>query len=165
MGYYRSKAPKNAKIRSQRVEFDGFQFPSLTEAETYKALKEKRDVGEISNLQVQPKFPLFPRLTNVRIENKMAGWDALSPCEYTSDFMYHDNITGRNVVCESKGLLSDLNKLRLRMFLQQYLPLYDFVLVTAKWHQQKGELYLKELFWHWYYYDTTPPVPKKRGRK
>lgn len=157
MPYYRRKG----SIKSQPVEYKGIQFPSKTEFETFRALEQLRDVGEISEIELQPKFELYEKLKNLRTENKLKGFSPDSTIIYTSDFRYFDLKTKRRVVVESKGHMTDLNKMKLRLFLQHYLPEYDFAIVTAVWKKSKGITYLDSLDWHWYIYDTNPPKKKR----
>lgn len=162
MPYYNRSG---GKIRSQPIQHDGYLFPSLTECETYKSLKVLFDAGEISELRVQPKYPLYPRITAMEVIDKMPMFDAFSDITYTADFEYYDISRQRYVTVESKGHFTDVNKLRIRLFLNKYLETRDFVLVTAIWHKSKGQLYLKELNWHWYLYNENPPkkTRKKKG--
>lgn len=63
-----------SKYGNQPTEVDGHRFDSLAEARRYRDLTRLRDAGEISQLRLQPKFPI--------VVNGMAV------CVYVADFSY-----------------------------------------------------------------------------
>ncbi len=68
------KDAKPTKYRNKKVEVDGILFDSKKEAHRYHELKLMAKVGEIIDLQLQPKFPFD--LNGVHI------------CSYVGDFQY-----------------------------------------------------------------------------
>lgn len=148
MAYYRSKSSNG---RAKEVFYNGHLFPSITEYEVYLQLEQLELAGQISNLVLQPKFTLFPKL-DVEIINKLAGWGANQEMVYTPDMMYFDHRRQRNTVIEAKGHFRVDAKLRIRIWLQLYLKDYDFIIITKHKNQ---------LDWHYYYYQEPKRSKKK----
>ena len=48
---------KKAKYCNQKHEVNGIKFDSKKEAEYYKTLMFRKQVGEVINIELQPKFP------------------------------------------------------------------------------------------------------------
>ena len=81
------------------TEVDGHRFPSKREANRYCALKRLQISGDISELELQPKFPLMidGKFVLMRSDRYPNG----RRCSYTADFRYRVN--GAVVVEEVKG--------------------------------------------------------------
>lgn len=81
------------KYGNKKVTYDGITFDSQREMQRYVVLKEAERRGEISNLELQPKFELVPKLTEKIIEHKKTK-DVVKekfiqhPITYTADFAY-----------------------------------------------------------------------------
>ena len=82
---------------------DGFYFASNKEKEAYLALKELVISGDISDLEMQPKFPII-------IEGKQV-------CRYRADFQFFDHRLDppRIRVIDVKGMDTEASKLRRRL--------------------------------------------------
>lgn len=104
------------KYNAKKTEVDGIVFDSKKESERYAELKLLERVGEIKALQLQPRFELQPPFDkNGKHYRKI---------EYVADFMYADNRTGKVVVEDVKGKLTDIYKLKKKMFEYAY-PEYE----------------------------------------
>jgi Protein of unknown function (DUF1064) len=89
----------NFAMRARRSRFqvapkiertiDGVVFASKKEAARYGLLKLREKIGEISDLKLQPRFPVE------------IGGERL--CVYTADFSYYDRQLGRVVIEDSKS--------------------------------------------------------------
>jgi hypothetical protein len=99
-------AYRKSKYHSQKVEIDGILFDSKREANRYRVLKEKAEMGQITSLERQVKFLLIP---------KQAEPDTVGPrggikkgkilekeCSYIADFVYIDE-NGERIVEDTKG--------------------------------------------------------------
>jgi hypothetical protein len=64
------------KYGNKKVEIDGYKFDSQAEARRYQELKLLEKAGEITNLELQPKFELVPKTLKRRAVT------------YTADFAY-----------------------------------------------------------------------------
>lgn len=64
------------KYRNIKTVIDGITFDSIKESERYKKLLLLQKTGEISDLILQPKFPII--INNIKI------------CTYIADFSYVD---------------------------------------------------------------------------
>lgn len=79
---------------------DGIRFPSLKEARRWSDLKLLEKAGVISELKRQVRHPMI-----------VAGQKV---CDYVSDATYIEN--GVFVVEDSKGMLTDVFKLKAKLF-------------------------------------------------
>lgn len=95
--------PKRQKYGATRTETDGRKFDSAKEAKRYTALKVLERSGLISELKIQPWFPLMVVQLSGATENindgKIIGTRIV--CEYRADFSYKQD--GRFVVEDVKS--------------------------------------------------------------
>lgn len=82
------------KYRAQPQIVDGVRFASKAEARRYGELKMLEKAGEIKELELQPKFPLYA----VRASNG----EVIKVADYYGDFRYRDRV-GAVVVEDVKG--------------------------------------------------------------
>ena len=93
--------PKPRKYRNEPTEVDGRKFDSLAEARRYRELTWLRDAGKISQLRLQPRYPIV--VNGVKI------------CEYVADFEY---LGQAGMVLEDvKGVKTAVYKLKKRLML------------------------------------------------
>ena len=71
------------KYRNKKVQVDMFVFDSIAESRRYKELKLLEQAGEISKLELQPKFTLQ--------ESFRKNGKTYRKIEYRADFMYCQN--------------------------------------------------------------------------
>ena len=110
-------ARKN-KYNAKKITIDGHDFPSTREAERYCELKLFLRAKEIRNLELQPRFLLQDGFVDKEgNEHKKI--------EYVADFMYVDK-DGKTIVEDVKGVLTDVYKLKKKMFLKIYDDKYYF---------------------------------------
>lgn len=126
MPFYKKKG-----ARSKKTMIDGILFDSLLESDTYLWLKEERDLGNIRDLKIQPKFDLLPKGKRTA-DNPMKGFSWNSATSYKADFSFI-NKKGELVVVDSKGFLrsNDPCKPRIRLFLHLY-PDVIFMFVSRR---------------------------------
>lgn len=107
-----------SKYNAKKITIDGHDFPSKREAERYCELKLFLKAGEIRNLVLQPRFLLQDEFFDKNgVKHKKI--------EYVADFFYIDK-EGRNVVEDVKGVLTDVYKIKKKMFLKKYDDQYEF---------------------------------------
>ena len=111
-------APSENKYHAKKTEIDGITFDSKKESRDYLQLKHLEDVGAIQNLRRQVSFELQPKFTNNKGEHVRA-------INYVADFVYKQD--GKTYVQDSKGVKTDVFKLKLKMFEYKY-PEYIFVI-------------------------------------
>jgi hypothetical protein len=107
------------KYGAKRVEYDGIWFDSQAECNHYCVLKLRQKQGEISNLEVHPKYELSinGRPILIRSEAYPNGRKAL----FRPDFRYTQE--GRGVVVEDyKGMRTKDYVLRRAVFEAIYFP-------------------------------------------
>ncbi|HKY87628.1 MAG TPA: DUF1064 domain-containing protein [Pseudorhodoplanes sp.] len=78
------------KYRNVPTEVDGIKFASKREARRYAELKMLEKAGAISDLRLQPRYPLTV--------------NGLHVCTMVGDFEYLDNETERVVTEDAKGV-------------------------------------------------------------
>jgi hypothetical protein len=88
------------KYRNEPVTVDGHRFQSKREARRYAELKTLEKAGTISNLELQPRFPISVNGVHV--------------CAYYADFCYVDS-QGRRIVEDAKGLKTPVYRLKKRL--------------------------------------------------
>lgn len=96
---------KQSKYRNKITELDGIKFHSAKEAKRYAQLKLYEKGKLISDLRLQVKFELIPKLT---INNKTER-----SISYVADFVYMQD--GKQVVEDVKGMKTDVYKIKYRL--------------------------------------------------
>ena len=98
------------KYRNKKVIVDGEEFGSKKEGNRYKELRLLERAGEISNLELQPRFLLQDKFKkNGKTYRKI---------EYVADFKYIEN--GKKIVEDVKGIQTDVFKLKHKIFEKVY---------------------------------------------
>lgn len=91
---------KKPKYNNKKVVIDGIKFDSTAEANRYKDLLLMQRAGEISDLELQPRFRLIKGV-------KFSGDARAKPdIRYTADFAYTDNKTGQRVIEDVKSKIT-----------------------------------------------------------
>ncbi|PIE98621.1 MAG: hypothetical protein CR988_02345 [Treponema sp.] len=86
---------------------DGIPFASKAEMKRYNYLKMLEKAGEITSLELQPKFLLIPKT-----EKERACW-------YVADFKYKDK-TGAEIIEDVKGVRTPVFKIKKKLLLYKY---------------------------------------------
>ena len=107
-----------SKYNAKKTNVDGIKFDSIREAERYCELKLLEKAKEIRDLELQPRFLLQDKF-------KDKSGTTHRKIEYVADFMYIDKC-GKTIVEDVKGVLTDVYKLKKKMFLKKYDNQYDF---------------------------------------
>ena len=112
------KMARRNKYNAKKITIDGHDFPSKREAERYCELKLFLKVGLIRNLVLQPRFLLQDGFVDKEgNEHKKI--------EYVADFMYVDK-DDKKIVEDVKGVMTDVYKIKKKMFLKIYDDQYEF---------------------------------------
>ena len=101
------KAAKKPKYGNKKIEYQGIMFDSKKELQRYKELVLLQYGGVISDLKLQIKFELIPKVKS----NKKAGIKDVRAVNYIADFAYYQG--GKLVVEDAKGFCKKTNKFRL----------------------------------------------------
>ena len=107
-----------SKYNAKKKVVDGHTFDSKREAERYCELKLFVRAGEIRDLELQPRFLLQDKF-------KDKTGTTHRKIEYVADFMYVDK-DDKTVVEDVKGVLTDVYKLKKKLFLKIYDDKYYF---------------------------------------
>ena len=99
------------KYNATKTEVDGIKFDSKAEARRYKELKLLESVGDISKLELQPKYELQESFTH--------NGKRIRSINYVADFFYLDK-DGNKIVEDVKGLKTDVYLLKKKMFQKKY---------------------------------------------
>lgn len=106
------------KYNAKKTVVDGIEFDSIREADKYCELKLLEKAKEIRNLELQPRF-----LLQDKFKDKMGTTHR--KIEYVADFMYIDK-DDKKIVEDVKGMMTDVYKLKKKLFLNLYDEEYDF---------------------------------------
>lgn len=96
------------KYKNKKTIVDDIQFDSKLEANRYKELKLLQKSGKIKELQLQPSFELIPSF-------KKNG-KTFRKSTYKADFSYIDTSTGETIIEDTKGFITELYKLKKKLF-------------------------------------------------
>lgn len=107
-----------SKYRAKKVEVDGIKFDSKREANRYCELKLLEKANEIRNLELQPRFLLQDKFVDKHGKTHRK-------IEYVADFLYI-NKDDKAIVEDVKGVMTDVYKLKKKLFLKIYDEQYDF---------------------------------------
>ena len=97
-------------IKTKKTQIDMYVFDSAKEAKRYRELKLLEMAGEISDLELQPRFLLQ--------ESFRKNGKAYRKIEYVADFKYIEN--GKTIVEDVKGLQTDVFKIKHKLFEKKY---------------------------------------------
>lgn len=100
------------KYHNEKTVVDGHVFDSKLEARRYKELKILEKAGYISDLRLQPDYLLIPRFKK--------GGRTYRETRYIADFSYFDRESGQIVVEDTKGVKTDVYKLKKKLFEYKY---------------------------------------------
>lgn len=104
-----------AGSKAKPVWCDGHRFPSEKERDRYLMLKLLQRAGEISDLKIQPRFPLHIDGKPVFLYPKVKG--ARQVCWF-ADFQYIEKTpsgTYRTIVEDTKGAWTDVARLKVAL--------------------------------------------------
>lgn len=85
------------KYGNRKTVIDGHTFDSEREATRYSQLQLLERAGQITGLELQPRFELIPKQRRDDGKPERA-------CEYVADFRYTDVRTGQQVIEDAKGM-------------------------------------------------------------
>jgi len=98
------------KYRNKKIQVDMYVFDSIAESKRYKELALLEKAGEITNLELQPRFTLQDSFKkNGKTYRKI---------EYIADFMYEEK--GKVIVEDVKGIQTDVFKIKHKLFEKMY---------------------------------------------
>lgn len=101
------------KYHAKKTTVDGIIFDSKAEARRYSELKLLERAGEISHLELQPRFILQEAFTKNGVRHRAIT--------YSADFRYCDTLNGSQVVVEDvKGMRTQMYLLKKKLFECKY---------------------------------------------
>lgn len=100
------------KYNNKKTLVDGIKFDSKREADRYIYLKDKQKTGSIKDLELQPSFVLQ--------EGFKKNGTTYRAITYKADFKYFDIDRNKVIVEDSKGMKTDVYKLKKKLFEQRY---------------------------------------------
>jgi len=113
-------APPAKKYKNKIVVIDNITFDSKKEGDHYLLLKMRERMGEITNLNLQPEFPLYV--------TKPDGRRVYGPV-FTPDFQYTEHYCGKDIerVVDVKSPVSRTEAYQLRKWF--FEQLYEMPLI------------------------------------
>ncbi|QCP82397.1 DUF1064 domain-containing protein [Alcaligenes faecalis] len=100
-----------SKYGNRKVTLDGYTFDSKREAMRYSQLQLLQRAGQITGLELQPRFELIPK-------QRRDDGKAERACEYVADFRYTDTATGQQVIEDAKGMRTRDYVMKRKLMLQ-----------------------------------------------
>ena len=100
------------KYRNQKIYEESYKFDSKLENKRYHQLKLLEKAGEIKNLQLQTRFVLQPKY--------IKSGKTIRAIEYVADFTYYDIRKKKMIVEDTKGMKTEIYKLKKKIFEYQY---------------------------------------------
>lgn len=98
------------KYKNKKTRVDGILFDSAREAARYKILKEMQKKGEITGLELQPKYELLPKF--------YYRGQCVRKVVYIADFAYMTK-NGQKVIEDVKGFLTKDYKIKKKLLLSR----------------------------------------------
>ena len=95
-----------SKYGNKRIEIDGIRFASQKEGYRYVELKYLQRLGVISDLRLQVKFELIPKM-------KSEKGKVIQPLTYIADFVYTEN--GKQIVEDVKGYKTQVYEIKKKL--------------------------------------------------
>lgn len=99
-----------SKYHAKKTVVDGITFDSKREADRYLVLKSMEEDGAIEDLRRQVRYELVPAFD---VDGRH-----YRPAYYVADFVYRED--GREVVEDVKGMMTDVYKLKSKLFARRY---------------------------------------------
>lgn len=90
-----------SKYNAIKTEVDGYIFASRKESNYYLELTLREKAGEISDLELQPKYPCV-------VNGKLV-------CNYVADFRYYDIKNKYTVIVDVKGFKTPVYRLKKKL--------------------------------------------------
>ena len=119
-----------SKYGNRKCKINGHCFDSVAERDRYLLLDALRKFGDISELELQPKFMLQEGFTQHNIKHR--------PITYIADFKYIDTATNQTIVEDVKGVATKEYLIKKKLFLNLHGKNIVFREVRLK--QKKWEI-------------------------
>lgn len=106
---------KRSKYKNIKCECDGYKFDSKKEMARYTQLAYLVKIGEIKDLELQPKFQLVGADgENLIIEGNLckSGKPRRTKMTYSADFKYYDIVNQCEIIEDVKGFKTDVYKIK-----------------------------------------------------
>lgn len=126
-----------SKYNSKKIILDGISFDSKHEGLYYEYLKERQEINEIQNFEIQPKYIL--------LESFKRDGKTIRAITYTADFLiYH--LDGKIEAVDIKGMSTQQGEMRRKLFLHRY-PEINLTWITRnlKYGDENGWIDFDEL--------------------
>lgn len=107
------KLCNNSKYHNKKVIYKGIKFDSKKEMQRYKELELLESTDYICNLELQKKFLIQEGYTNAKGKK-------IRPIYYIADFYYFDLLKDKWVVEDTKGVRTEVYKLKKKLFEYKY---------------------------------------------
>lgn len=110
--FLRGMAGTTSKYHNKKITYDGIEFDSIREKNRYIQLKMLEKAGEIKDLELQKTFTLQPSF-----KKNGTTYRAIT---YKADFVYLDLRTNKIVIEDTKGMRTEVYKIKRKLFEYTY---------------------------------------------
>lgn len=100
------------KYRAKPCVIEGIRFASQREGRRFLELRMLEKAGEIRELELQPRFPLYAL--------RASNGEVIKVADYVADFQFREGRDGALVVEDVKGMPTETYRLKKRIFEAQY---------------------------------------------
>jgi hypothetical protein len=104
------KRKKTNKYRAIKSKVNGITFDSIKEGKKYRELLLKQRSGSIRDLQIQVPLTLQGKF-------KTREGKSIRAIKYIADFVYYDNSLKKIVIFDTKGMETQVFKIKEKMLL------------------------------------------------
>ena len=118
------------KFFNRKTGVDGILFDNAREAARYKVLKEMQKRGEITALELQPKYELLPKF--------YYRGQCVRKVVYIADFAYMTK-NGQKVIEDVKGFLTKDYKIKKKLLLSRLAASGEDVIFKEIFREEDNE--------------------------
>lgn len=114
---------RRSKYGNVKAQVDGYTFDSKAEARRYQELRLLEQAGEVWDVEVHPRYPLYAPSTSgyaTRAAHALSRKGVFRIGEYRADFKYRDRHTMPYVVEDVKGFDTPLSRWKRKHAEAQY---------------------------------------------
>lgn len=115
---------KTSKYKAKKVEYNNIKFDSKSEMEYYLYLLKLELSGQVSDIELQPKYVLIPSYVNSKGKK-------IREIKYIADFKYKLVEANKWVIIDVKGMPTETAKLKRKLF-NYFYPELELLWVKKK---------------------------------
>jgi len=124
------------KYGAKKVIVDDINFDSKAEAAFYRYLKLLQKIGEVKSFEMQVPFILQESFGHPTLKTKAGKPRKVSEIKYVTDFVVRFS-DGTERVIDVKGVQTQVFKLKARIYIKKFGPLYIATQKGRNWEVEE----------------------------